>query len=144
MTDYQVLADELERVQTQRNEARQRALNLENDLAAFRNQVRDVAIRVHNENDSICLSGLNDVLDELGLPKYATSYIVKGTIEYELSVNFEGAEDWLEGGDPEVTLEQFINDELAPSLSDYSIHSERVEITYHDTCVNNIEVDPDA
>ena len=61
---------------------------IQSELDAFRKQVRDVAIRVHEENkDALCENGLNEVLEELGLPVKKPDRV---SFVAQIEVTFEG------------------------------------------------------
>lgn len=53
------------------------------EFEAFKNEVRDVAIRVADEQDW-CRTGLNGVLEELGLKRYTKRFRVKLVVEIDI------------------------------------------------------------
>jgi hypothetical protein len=84
-----------------RNEAVAEAGVEKGKLNRFQAQVREVAIRVAQENDW-CNGGLNDVLEELGLPKYTPKWTVTATMVVEAEDAYDAqslVEDALGGSD---------------------------------------------
>lgn len=71
-----VLAEEVQMVRNAR-------ITAQRDHEEFRVKVRDVAIRVARQQDW-CDEGLNDVLEELGLPRKTQAYDVEVDVEFTL------------------------------------------------------------
>ena len=66
---------DLERMRAIADENLRRERAVKHELEEFRTKVREVAIRVAEEMDW-CNDGLNEVLEELGLPKLVTQWRV--------------------------------------------------------------------
>lgn len=86
------LGHALDESQREASSLRDRLNEAREQHEAFRTQVRDVAIRVADEQDW-CVNGLNEVLDELDLPKRTREYEVQVEVKQTITVTVEAVDE---------------------------------------------------
>jgi hypothetical protein len=106
-------AQQIESLTAQLTEAHQQHAAVEHRLEAFRSQVRDLAIDKIKDG-SICRSGTNEALEQLGLRPYIPKFVAR--LAVEVTVNGVEADD-------EVDARDVVRDNLSVWMDDEDVAS---------------------
>ena len=112
-----------------KNDAYANVSRIARDFEAFKTQVRVVAIRVADEQNW-CDSGLNEVLEELGLPRKQGEYRARVTVTFDLLIKNDTEPD-------EYDVRNYVENNV--DLNSYSTDFDEVEIESTDVYCDSIE-----
>lgn len=97
-------------IQTELEDVRQALYRIQSEFHTFKQQVREIAIETA-ESEGWCKTGVNDVLDSLGLETLTNKFSVTATLEVTFEVEL-GADTAADDFDPESDLRSNLNLEL--------------------------------